>query len=128
MPPKREHNMFAIKLIGLAISIVTAIIGIISVDWGSVARFGHSITFLYERVDEIDHLLSDFHEILSLQSEVDYTHKKIDSLIYVNDSLSHSLELVNAGKYPYDSIYRVGPSGYGFVTTVEKHFNEEHEN
>jgi hypothetical protein len=42
--------------------------------------------------------------------------------MYVQDSLSHSLELVNAGKYYQFTDW----TKYGFVTTVEKH--EEHEN
>lgn len=132
--PERKHNMFAIKLIGLAVSIVSVVLGIITIDWSSTVKFGHSVVFLYEHVEEIDHVLDDYHQILGMQVEIDKAHRELDSLKRVlfetksRDSLIHVIELLNGGKYPYDSIWHLGPSGYRYETTIEKHFNEEHEN
>ena len=125
--PERKHNMFAIKLIGLAVSIISVAIGIFTVPWANVVQFGHSVNFLYNNVEEIEHILDDYHQLLPLRSELDSV-KKVLFETKNRDSLIHVIELLNGGKYPYDSIWHLGPSGYRYETTIEKHFNEEHEN
>ena len=94
----------------------------------------HFVVFLYEHADELDHVLDDYHKVLAMQKDIDNAHAELDSLKIVlfetesRDSLIHVIELLNGGKFPYDSIWHLGPSGYRYETTVEKHFNEEHDN
>jgi hypothetical protein len=132
--PATKHNMFAIKLIGLLIGIVSTAIGLVSVNWGALAKFGTSVSFLYDNVEHLEHMLDDGHEVLGMTSEIARCNAQIDSLKNVlfvisnRDSLIHVIELLNRGKLPYDSIWRKSNSGHWYLTTVDKHFNEEHEN
>ena len=124
--PERKHNMFAIKLIGLGVSIISVTIGIFTVPWASVIQFGHSMKFVYEHAADMEHIVDDYHELLPLRDELDsvkrvlFETKNRDSLISV---ISH----LNRGKFPYDSIWVKGPSGVWYMTTMEKHFTEDHE-
>lgn len=130
--PAAKHNMFAVKLIGIIVSVISVLIGVFTVDWGSLVKFGSSVNFLYENVEELEHSLDDYHAVLGLQSELTVAQNQIDSLKNVlfvvsnRDSLIHVIELMNRGKLPYDSIWRKSDSGHWYLTTIDNHFNVEH--
>lgn len=130
--PARKHNMFAIKLISIIIGILGTGITLISIDWGAIVRFGTSVNFLYENVEELEHVLDDYHNVLGLGHDVEICMAEIDSLnnklkvLENRDSLIHVISLLNRGKFPYDSIWIKSQSGHYYKTTIEKHFKEEH--
>ena len=132
MMPARKHNIFFMKLLAVAAGLVGTAITAFTVDWGSVAKFGHSVNFLYEHIDEIEHLLDDGHQQLNLNTEVADIRIDVDSLNYKifivsnRDSLLHIIDLFNSGKLPYDSIWRKSESGHWYLTTVKNHFENEH--
>ena len=131
--PDTKHNMFAVKLIGLAVSVASVIIGVLTINWSGVIKFGHSVNFLYDNVEEMEHILDDFHQVLSLEQQIAESNRQIDSLKKVlfetrsRDSLISVISHLNRGKFPYDSIWVKGPSGTWYMTTMEKHFTEDHE-
>ena len=132
MMPARKHNMFLIKLISIAAGVVGTVFTAFSINWGGVAKFGHSVNFLYENIDEIEHVLTDYHDVLGLTHDVEICMAQIDSLkheLFIRtsrDSLIHVIELFNRGKMPYDSIWRLSDSGHWYKTTVENHYKYEH--
>jgi hypothetical protein len=132
--PATKHNMTAAKWITILITIVSTVVGALTINWAGIIKFGHSMNFVYENADELDHIVEDFHDVLSMQDQINAANIKIDSLNYKlfvasnRDSLIHIIELLNRGKIPYDSIWRKSESGHWYVTTVDKHFREEHNN
>lgn len=130
--PARKHNMFVIKLLSVIVGIVSTGIAVFTVDWAGVIKFGHSVNFLYDNVDELEHVLDDYHTVLGLGNKVGSAQEQLDSLkqaLFITtsrDSLIHVLELMNRGKLPYDSIWRKSESGHWYLTTIKYHYDFEH--
>lgn len=124
--------MTAAKWITILVTMISTIVGALTINWQGLIQFGHSANFLYENVEELEHVLEDFHEVLGIQGEIRKVQLELDSLnneLFVRtnrDSLIHVIELMNVGKLPYDSIWRKSDSGHWYLTTVERHFNVEH--
>ena len=123
-----KKRLSLIKWVSAISTAIGIIIGILSVDWGAVARFGHASVFLYDNVEEVEHLVEDQHLVFDMNQDIVGLHKIIDSLEHKQDSLEHIVRLFNRGKLPYDSIWRKSESGHWYLTTVENHINNEHEN
>jgi hypothetical protein len=134
--PARKHNIFLMKLLAILAGLVGTAFTAFTVDWGTVAKFGHSVNFLYEHIDEIEHLLEDGHVQLDAQVEVkaviNALRIDVDSINYKlfivsnRDSIIHIVDLFNRGKFPYDSLWIRSQSGHYYKTTVKAHFEDEH--
>ena len=130
--PARKHNITAAKWLSALGGIAGLVFGVLSVDWGGVAKFGTAVNFLYDNHADIEHLIDDYHSNLGLTNSVDTLRLEFDELkeelfVKVNrDSLIHIIELFNRGKQPYDSIWRLSESGHWYKTTVENHYKFEH--
>jgi hypothetical protein len=120
------------KWIGTVLGIISTVGAIIAVPWGGVIQFGSGVIFLQDNYDELEHVLDDYHQVLSLDSKINSTQAELDSVMNVlfvvanRDSLIHVMELMNRGKLPYDSIWRISESGHWYRTTIQNHYENEH--
>ena len=120
-----QHNMRAAGWIGVLVTTISILVGALTIPWGRVAEFGTSVNFLYENHAELEHILEDYHDLLSLRAELEDLEKLVN-IVTNRDSLLHVLELLDRGKFPYDSLWLKSQSGHPYETTIEEHFDAEH--
>lgn len=106
-------------------SIITVLSALFAFNWSGVIQFGSSLNFMYNHAEQLEHVLTDGHDVLKMQKKVD-SLENVVKVLANRDSLIHAMELINRGKYPYDSVYLESESGHLFITTVEEHFINSH--
>lgn len=116
--------------LGKKIASIIGAIGIIgslfAINWSIPLAKANDFEYIMSHIEEIEHVLDDHHEVLSLWDKLDSLNRELQALDDFRDSVIHVIELLSVGKSPYDSIWIKGPSGFWYETTIEDHFLNEH--
>ena len=96
----------------------TLLSAILIPDWSSFFEKTHRFNILLEQADSIEHLIEDSHEVLSVRLKMDSMNRELDSLKEV-------MIIMNHGKFPYDTIWVKGPSGFYYMTTIPEYMTDD---